>query len=155
MDCPTDFVNRNKDKNSEVMTHWVSHFGRNNQEMCNEAYKRLKYYKEHAKTIYTTKLHVYLPCVGMGIPVKYIGPMNYRTEIVNIVTEDTIKDIQPLLIQNFEHELFGNGPDVHEKLHAILSNLYSKSIEEHKPLEKKKTKVHFMSESKNPNSPMR
>ena len=91
--------------------------------MCGAARERLRYYKEHARMIYTGRLHVYLPCVAMGIPVKYVGVKNYRTEIVNIVNAETISTIQPLVIQNFEHEIFGNGPDVHLELHETCMKL--------------------------------
>jgi len=34
---------------------------------------------KHAKTIYTTKLHCFLPCRAMGIDVRYSGPLDERT----------------------------------------------------------------------------
>lgn len=35
---------------------------------------------KYAKTIYTSKLHCFLPCRAMGIDVKYVGPIDERTE---------------------------------------------------------------------------
>jgi hypothetical protein len=63
----------------------------------------------YAKHVRTSRLHIYLPCVAMGIPVTYEGVSDERTDIIKIINKDTIKDIKPLIIQNFISQFKGEG----------------------------------------------
>jgi len=126
IDCGNNFVKSHSEKNSVSLTQLVHHHNRTELEMESVAYNRLKYLKENAKIVYTSRLHIYLPCIAMGIPVKYVGKIDGRTAIVKIINKQTIKYIQPLLIQNFEHEIFGNGSDVHNELHNLCNKLFNR-----------------------------
>lgn len=85
--------------------------------------ERLHFLSEKATIVYTDRLHTYLPCIAMRIPVVYVGPIDYRTEIVNIARPDTIDDLQPLIIDNFYNQVFGTGIDVHEELDSMVMNI--------------------------------
>jgi len=53
---------------------------------------RLQYAKEIVETygkkaalVVTTRIHCAMPCIAMGIPVIFVGPKSYRTQIVEEV----------------------------------------------------------------------
>lgn len=129
IDCDKDFMkSKSAEGESVSFTHWVSHMFRSQHLMMDAAMRRLKAYKSMAKKVYTTRLHAYLPCVALGIPVEYVGDIDGRTEVSRIVTPETIEGLSALVEANFEHEIFGAGGDVHEELHDKCMDLKSKML---------------------------
>lgn len=106
-----------------TFTHYVPHCWRSEDDLLRAALRRLTYYKERGRKVITGRLHAYLPCVAMGVPCEYVGPRDSRTEIADVVTENTIARLQPLVAQDFRHIVFGLGPDVHEELHSLCMEL--------------------------------
>lgn len=45
----------------------------------------LEFYKNHASSIITTKIHCAMPCFAMGIPTIYCGPSEPRTDVVKLI----------------------------------------------------------------------
>lgn len=44
----------------------------------------LKFYRDRANSIVTSRIHCAMPCAAMGIPVVYIGIEEYRTDVLKI-----------------------------------------------------------------------
>lgn len=86
--------------------------------------KRIKYLSENAKYVITDRVHTYLPCIALGIPVEYIGPMDIRTDIIKIVNKDTINILKPMIIQNFYYQVLNIGTDVSEMLDKTINELH-------------------------------
>ena len=132
VDCDDKFIKLMQSKlkfnltEVEKITNWVPHHNRTQLQMEDAAFKRMAWIKQNAKKVFTTKLHAYLPCISLRIPCEFVGKIDYRTEIAKIVTSDTIDMLEPLIVKNFEHELFGTGEDVHLKLHALVMDLFNK-----------------------------
>lgn len=62
------------------------------------AYARevVRTYGRHAKMVVTSRIHCALPCLAMGIPVMFIGPTTYRTQIVEDVGLVRHEPLSPL-----------------------------------------------------------
>jgi hypothetical protein len=81
-----DCNNKELLNNEEIQNYNIYYFNHyindliklNPIERINYAKDLLSKYK-HAKKIYTTRLHCYLPCKAMGIDVVYVGEECYRT----------------------------------------------------------------------------
>ena len=74
-----------------------------------KARERLNLLRDTAKLVLTSRLHVYLPCVAMGIPVIFTRPIIPRTSLVEIFTPATVDYFRPLVAQNFRNALFDEG----------------------------------------------
>jgi hypothetical protein len=54
-------------------------------------------YGRHAAMVVTSRIHCAMPCLAMGIPTLFVGPRNYRTQIledVGLVRHDPLTQIQ-------------------------------------------------------------
>lgn len=51
----------------------------------------LRFYKENAGLVVTSRIHCAMPCAAMGIPVVYTGVREGRTEIVDMMGIRTVK----------------------------------------------------------------
>ena len=80
------------------------------------ARKRIELLRDTAKLVITSRLHVYLPCVAMGIPVLFTRPIVPRTSLVEIFTPATVDYMKPLVLQNFKNVLFDEGECVAKEL---------------------------------------
>ena len=86
-------------------------------EKCEElARERINLLRDTAKLVITSRLHVYLPCIAMGIPVLFTRPIIPRTSLVEIFTPATVDYIKPLVEQNFKNALFDEGECVAKQL---------------------------------------
>lgn len=86
-------------------------------EKCEElARDRLALLRDTAKLVITSRLHVYLPCVAMGIPVLFTRPIIPRTSLVEIFTPATVDYMKPLVAQNFRNAIFDEGECVAKQL---------------------------------------
>ena len=86
-------------------------------EKCEElARERIALLRDTAKLVITSRLHVYLPCVAMGIPVLFTRPIIPRTSLVEIFTPATVDYMKPLVAQNFKNALFDEGECVARQL---------------------------------------
>ena len=89
-------------------------------EKCEElARDRIALLRDTAKLVITSRLHVYLPCVAMGIPVVFTRPIIPRTSLVEIFTPATVDYFKPLVTQNFRNALFDEGECVARQLDDI------------------------------------
>lgn len=55
------------------------------------AISRLELYQKSA-LVTTSRIHVAMPCIAMGTPVRYVGPHDFRTSImkeIGVTTQDT------------------------------------------------------------------
>lgn len=88
------------------------------------AKKRIELLRDTAKLVITSRLHVYLPCVAMGIPVFFTQKTVPRTSLVDIFTPATVDYFKPLVLQNFKNALFDEGECVAKELDdmAILAD---------------------------------
>lgn len=88
------------------------------------ARKRIELLRDTAKLVITSRLHVYLPCVAMGIPVFFTQKTVPRTSLVEIFTPATVDYFKPLILQNFKNALFDEGECVAKELDdmAILAD---------------------------------
>ena len=77
------------------------------------AFNRMEWIRDNAIKVFTTKIHIYLPCISLRVPCEFVGTLDHRTEITKIVRSDNIDELEPLIVQNFKHQLFGIGEDVH------------------------------------------
>lgn len=77
---------------------------------------RIALLRDTAKLVITSRLHVYLPCVAMGIPVVFTRPIIPRTSLVEIFTPATVDSFKPLVAQNFRNALFDEGECVAKQL---------------------------------------
>ena len=41
------------------------------------------FYRANADFVITSRIHCAMPCSAMGIPTLYVGPSDYRTDVVN------------------------------------------------------------------------
>lgn len=73
------------------------------------ARERINLLRDTAKLVITSRLHVYLPCVAMGIPVVFTRPIIPRTSLVEIFTPATVDYFRPLVAQHFRNALFDEG----------------------------------------------
>lgn len=86
-------------------------------EKCEElARDRINLLRDTAKLVITSRLHVYLPCVAMGIPVLFTRPIIPRTSLVETFTPATVDYMKPLVAQNFKNALFDEGECVARQL---------------------------------------
>lgn len=86
-------------------------------EKCEDlARDRIALLRDTAKLVITSRLHVYLPCVAMGIPVLFTRPVIPRTSLVEIFTPATVDYMKPLVEQNFKNALFDEGECVARQL---------------------------------------
>lgn len=92
------------------------------------ARERLRILSVYARSVRTSRLHVYLPCVAMGIPVKYEGTSDERTDIINIITPDTIDILKPLVIKNFVHQVKSQASDVVPELFKAISKILGNKL---------------------------
>lgn len=83
------------------------------------ARNRINLLRDTAKLVFTSRLHVYLPCVAMGIPVVFTRPIIPRTSLVEIFTPATVDYIKPLVMANIRNVLFDEGDPVSDKLDEI------------------------------------
>lgn len=89
-------------------------------EKCEElARERINLLRDTAKLVITSRLHVYLPCVAMGIPVLFTRPIIPRTSLVEIFTPATVDYIKPLVEQNFKNALFDEGECIAKQLDGM------------------------------------
>jgi hypothetical protein len=88
------------------------------------ARERINLLRDTAKLVITSRLHVYLPCVAMGIPVVFTRPIIPRTSLVEIFTPATVDYFKPLVAQHFRNALFDEGECVAEELDnmAVLAD---------------------------------
>ena len=88
------------------------------QDFENEARRILQRYKEEARLVITSKIHVAMPCVAMGIPVIFIheDADNVRFDVLNgILPRYTPKDI-PFIDWN------PKAVDISELKQALIAN---------------------------------
>ena len=83
------------------------------------AMKRIELLRDTAKMVITSRLHVYLPCVAMGIPVVFTRPIIPRTSLVEIFTPATVDYFRDIVKQNIENALFDEGECVAKKLDEL------------------------------------
>ena len=83
------------------------------------ARKRIGLLRDTAKLVITSRLHVYLPCVAMGVPVIFTHPVSPRTSLVEIFTPATADYFRRLVRQNIVNALFGEGVCVAQELDSL------------------------------------
>ena len=110
------------------------------REFENTARKILERYKNEAKLVITSKIHVAMPCIAMGIPVIFINEdiNNERFDvlrgIIPIYTPNTIKSInwnpKPVNIDELKRSIIdnaiamiNNSPDKLEKLNLLKKQI--------------------------------
>ena len=81
--------------------------------------KRIELLRDTAKMVITSRLHVYLPCVAMGIPVVFTRPIIPRTSLVEIFTPATVDYFRNIVRQNIVNALFDEGECVAKKLDEL------------------------------------
>lgn len=80
------------------------------------ARERIALLRDTAKLVFTSRLHVYLPCVAMGIPVVFTRPIIPRTSLVEVFTPATADYFRQLVLQNFRNAIFDEGECVAKAL---------------------------------------
>jgi hypothetical protein len=83
------------------------------------ARKRIGLLRDTAKLVITSRLHIYLPCVAMGVPVIFTRPVSQRTSLVEIFTPATADYFRGLVRQNIINALFGEGECVAQELDSL------------------------------------
>ena len=83
------------------------------------AMKRIELLRDTAKMVITSRLHVYLPCVAMGVPVVFTRPIIPRTSLVEIFTPATVDYFRDIVRQNIVNALFDEGECVAKKLDEL------------------------------------
>ncbi len=101
--------------------------GRTWDEMMKIAEDRYNEIRDYASLVITRRLHVYMPCLAMGIPVIYAGPMERRTEIVNRVVESNIDKVKQLVTKCFLNAVVGVD-DINLK-NELINTVYGVNLE--------------------------
>lgn len=83
------------------------------------AMRRMELLRDTAKMVITSRLHVYLPCVAMGIPVVFTRPIIPRTSLVEIFTPATVGYFRDIVRQNIVNALFDEGECVAKELDEL------------------------------------
>lgn len=88
------------------------------------AIELLRYYRETAKNIITSRIHCAMPCFAMGIPVIYSGVREYRTQLIDGIGIPTVtfSKFRRLRYASLE---FGR-PDYDRRKAEIANDLRSK-----------------------------
>ena len=84
--------------------------------------KTVNFFLSRAKVVYTTRLHVYLMCLSLDIPVKYVGDFKGRKQLAAILLPENIHIVKELVRKNFEYFLLSKGEDNSQELTDLILN---------------------------------